>query len=239
LKRSLHCLFLSVVWGVATCACVPATAADDDGHQPVTLDAASLRAGARIDLTGRWLYKPGYAVAAGETPQSPGSPGDAPPAGYLSVPVPQILNRIHWWLDDSADFGRWEDERLKRLGFDTERAEDGWYRRWVELPEPLPAGARVFVEFDGVAMRSKTFLNGQPLGEHAGMFSRFAYDLTPHLRPGRNLLAVFVSMEKIPASTVDRRPRRGGDGQPHRLEGPLDEQGDVRPARPGVRQPRV
>jgi len=36
---------------------------------------------------------------------------------------PQLLNRIRWWLDDSADFQKHEDARLKKLGFDTERAE--------------------------------------------------------------------------------------------------------------------
>src|SRR5688500_5903470 len=47
-------------------------------------------------------------------------------------------------------------------------------------------------------MRSRTFLNGKELGKHDGMFSRFSYDLTPHLKPGKNTLAMWVGMEKIP-----------------------------------------
>ena len=65
--------------------------------------------------------------------------------------------------------------------FDTERAEDGWYYLKLDVPR-LPEGRRLFVEFEGVAMVSRAYCNGQLLGEHKGMFSRFEYDLTPHLR---------------------------------------------------------
>ncbi|MCA1602091.1 MAG: hypothetical protein LC776_10770, partial [Acidobacteria bacterium] len=120
---------------------------------------------------------------------------------YVVVPVPQLLNRTQWWLDDSEDYKKYEEARLKKLGFDTERAEDGWYQLSLELPA-LPKNRRVFIEFDGVAMKSRAYCNGQPLGEHTGMFSRFAYDLTSHLKAGRNLISVFVSMEKIPTSAL-------------------------------------
>ena len=66
----------------------------------------------------------------------------------------------------------------------------------------LPKDRHLFVEFEGVAMRAKVFCNGQQIGQHEGMFSRFSFDLTPTLKPGANLLAVFVSMEKIPPSTL-------------------------------------
>jgi len=162
----------------------------------VTVDAAKLKAGAEVSLVGEWLYKPGYLVKAGEQPQTSNSTAD-----YFTVPVPQLLNRTQWWLDDSEDFKIFETERLKKLGFDTNRAEDGWYQLQLEVPA-LPKNRRIFIQFDGVAMKSKVFCNGQSLGEHAGMFSRFEYDLTTHLKAGRNLVSVFVSMEKIPASTL-------------------------------------
>lgn len=169
----------------------PLSFADD-----LSVDLNKMPVGSRIDLTGHWPYKPGYAIGADEHPES-----DPKQDGYVPVPVPQILSRIRWWLDDSKDFEKFEDNRLKNLGFDTEKAEDGWYRQWIDVPQ-LPTGKHLFVEFDGVAMRSKAFCNGQPLGEHAGMFSRFGFDLTPHLKAGRNLLAVYVSMEKTPANST-------------------------------------
>ena len=155
-----------------------------------------LQPGQTTGLAGEWLYKPGYLLQANEQPQLAEKL-----SGYVAVPVPQLLNRTQWWLDDSEDFKRYEEARLKKLGFDTERAEDGWYQLTLDMPA-LPKNRRVFIDFDGVAMKSKAFCNGQPLGEHAGMFSRFAYDLTPHLKAGRNLLSVFVSMEKIPTSAL-------------------------------------
>jgi len=160
--------------------------------QAVRVGTDQLAVGTRIDLTGHWLFKPTYALRGDETPEAAGEV-----AGYARVPVPQMLSRIQWWLDDSEDFKKWEQDRLRRLGFDTEASDEGWYRLLLDIPR-LPRDRRVWIEFDGVAMRCRAFLNGRQLGEHAGMFSRFSFDLTPHLVPGRNTLALWVSMEKIP-----------------------------------------
>jgi hypothetical protein len=140
--------------------------------------------GTTVDLAGQWMFKP-----AGSEKEFP-------------VPVPQMLSRIQWWLDDSEDFKKFEDQRLKKLGFDTDKTDDGTYRATIEIPaDGLPKDRHLWIEFDGVAMKSKTFINAQPLGEHAGMFSRFSYDLTPHLKPGKNELTMWVSMEKIPPTS--------------------------------------
>ena len=178
-----------------------------------TLATYQIEPGRSFDLTpAEWLYKPGYAIATEEKPDL-----SYDHTGFTPVAVPQFLNRIHWWLDDSEDFERHEEARLKKLGFDTDRAEDGWYHLTLVLPVPegegegnvrhanesnLPKNKRFFLEFEGVAMKCKAFCNGALLGEHTGMFSRFAFDLTPRLKPGTNLFALYVSMEKIPASTL-------------------------------------
>jgi len=162
----------------------------------VKLEAGKLQPGTNIDLTGNWYYRPDYAVKSGEKMElSSISMSD------FSVGVPQFLNQIRWWLDDSEDFKKSEAARMKKLGFDTEKTEEGWYKLTINA-DKIPADKRVFIEFDGVAMKSKVFLNGAELGNHTGMFSRFAYDLTTQLKAGKNLLAVWVSMEKIPVSTV-------------------------------------
>ncbi|HVV01896.1 MAG TPA: glycoside hydrolase family 2 TIM barrel-domain containing protein, partial [Verrucomicrobiae bacterium] len=54
----------------------------------------------------------------------------------------------------------------------------------------------------GVAMKMKAYCNGHLLGAHEGMFSRFEFNLTPVLQAGTNILSLFVSMEKIPPSTL-------------------------------------
>jgi beta-galactosidase len=162
----------------------------------IDLPGSELRAGKIYDLDGKWLYKPGYAIGEKEQPEK-----TPEPEGYVSVPVPQMLSRIRWWLDDSEDFKHDEDARLQRLGFDTEKAEDGWCRLALNLGE-LPKGLRYFLQFEGVAMKCKVFCNGSHLGDHTGMFSRFEFDLTPHLKIGTNVVAVYVSMEKIPKSDL-------------------------------------
>jgi hypothetical protein len=175
-------------------AMAQAHAALTDGK--IALSENDLKPGTCIDLSGQWLYKPGYAVPAAERPEMASDN-----AGFVPVTVPQFLSRIYWWLDDSEDFKKYEDRRLKKLGFDTERAEDGWYRLQVQLPV-IPKGRHLFLKFDGVAMTCKVFCNGHFLGAHQGMFSRFDFDLTDHLQRGGNGIAVFVSMEKIPPSTL-------------------------------------
>ena len=70
--------------------------------------------------------------------------------------MPQFLNQIRWWLDDSEDFKKMESERMKKLGFDTKRSEDGWYKLVLDAPQ-LTDGKHLFLEFDGVAMKSKVF----------------------------------------------------------------------------------
>lgn len=95
----------------------------------VSVAPGQLQPGQSIDLSGQWLYKPGYLVGASEQPQLEDDRG-----GYVPVPVPQRLNRTQWWLDDSEDFKKFEQARLAGLGFDTERAEDGWHGLDLELP---------------------------------------------------------------------------------------------------------
>ncbi len=66
----------------------------------------------------------------------------------------------------------------------------------------FPRIGHLWIEFDGVAMTCKVSCNGQLLGEHKGMFSRFSFDLTPQLKVGQNVISVYASMEKVPASTA-------------------------------------
>jgi hypothetical protein len=192
--RSSATALLAQLSTLALLCSTPANAEVQKGA--ISIRSGELQPGHSFNLNGEWLYKPGYTLAPGEKPKLSDNV-----SRFVPVPVPQLLNRVRWWLDDSADFQKDEDSRLKKLGFDTERAEDGWYRLAVDLPA-LPAGQRLFIEFEGVAMKCAAFCNGRPLGDHTGMFSRFSFDLTPHLKPGRNLLAVFVSMEKIPPSSL-------------------------------------
>jgi beta-galactosidase len=74
-----------------------------------------------------------------------------------------------------------------------------WYRKHFDLPESAP-GKRVFVEFDGVMERSGVWLNGMHVGHRPNGYSSFRYELTPHLKPSGNVLAVRADTSAQPAS---------------------------------------
>src|SRR3712207_6848132 len=63
-------------------------------------------------------------------------------------------------LLEKKNIKRDETARLKNLGFDTDTADDGLYRQWVELPPSgLPHCTRLFVQFAAVSMRSYLYFN--------------------------------------------------------------------------------
>jgi beta-galactosidase len=75
----------------------------------------------------------------------------------------------------------------------------GWYRKAFRLP----AGARgreAWLEFDGVYMNSDVWINGFHLGHRPYGYSSFAYDVTPHLVAGVNVVAVRVDNALQPNS---------------------------------------
>jgi beta-galactosidase len=67
----------------------------------------------------------------------------------------------------------------------------GWYRKSFDLPDGA-AGKRFTIQFDGVYHHSDVIVNGQRLGHWPYGYSTFRHDLTPHLKAGRNVLAVRV-----------------------------------------------
>jgi beta-galactosidase len=65
----------------------------------------------------------------------------------------------------------------------------GWYRKSCDMPANW-TGRTVLVRFDSIYMNSTVWLNGQRVGGRPYGFMTFDCDLTPYLRPGRNVLAV-------------------------------------------------
>ena len=55
------------------------------------------------------------------------------------------------------------------------------------------AGDAVYLEFDGASASARVTLNGQPVGEHHGGYSRFRFNITEYLQTGENRLTVAVS----------------------------------------------
>ena len=75
----------------------------------------------------------------------------------------------------------------------------GWYRRVIDLPDSWQ-GRAVSVEFDGVYMNSKVWLNGEHVGGRPYGYLGFTCDLTAQLKPGRNILTVRVDNALEPSA---------------------------------------
>jgi beta-galactosidase len=75
----------------------------------------------------------------------------------------------------------------------------GWYRKAFRLPDGT-RGQRASLEFDGVHMNSDVWINGVHLGRRPYGYSSFSYDITRHLVPGVNLVAVRVDNSRQPNS---------------------------------------
>lgn len=75
----------------------------------------------------------------------------------------------------------------------------GWYRREIQMPESWQ-GKAVTVEFDGIYMNSEVWLNGLRVGSRSYGYISFTCDLTTHLKPGRNVLAVRVDNSREPSA---------------------------------------
>ena len=74
----------------------------------------------------------------------------------------------------------------------------GWYRKTFNLQKKQ--GERYFIEFDGVYMNARVYINGKEVGYRPYGYSSFEYDITPYLIAGRNMVAVRVDNSDQPNS---------------------------------------
>jgi beta-galactosidase len=66
----------------------------------------------------------------------------------------------------------------------------GWYRKHFHLPDSYK-DKKLTIEFDGVYENSEVWINGQLLGKRPYGYVPFFYDITPHVKFGReNVIAV-------------------------------------------------
>ena len=75
----------------------------------------------------------------------------------------------------------------------------GWYRKAFRLPAG-PRGREAWLEFDGVYMNSDVWINGHKVGTRPYGYISFAYDITPYLTSGVNVVAVRVDNSRQPSA---------------------------------------
>ena len=78
------------------------------------------------------------------------------------------------------------------LGRDYPDTSVGWYRRVFDLPAS-DKGKRISIEFDGAYRGTMVAVNGFYVGQHAGGYDPFSFDVTDFVNPGgHNVLLVRV-----------------------------------------------
>lgn len=65
----------------------------------------------------------------------------------------------------------------------------GWYKKEIEWDDAWQ-DKLVFIDFDGIYMKSTVWINGQQVGYRPNGYLSLFYELTPHLKKGRNILTV-------------------------------------------------
>jgi beta-galactosidase/beta-glucuronidase len=73
---------------------------------------------------------------------------------------------------------------------DRSRHDVVWYQRTVDLDKGQ--GKRLFLHFEGSDYRTQVWVNGAFVGEHAGGYARFSFDITGQAREGDNRITVRV-----------------------------------------------
>lgn len=66
------------------------------------------------------------------------------------------------------------------------------YQRPLNITEEMK-GKRLFLYFEGVNSVAHVFMNRRTVGEHLGGYTAFCFEITDQVKPGENLLEVWVS----------------------------------------------
>ena len=121
----------------------------------------------------------GWRFAVDDTVDASGAAFDD--SAWAAVSVPHTWNAL-----DGQDGGS------------NYRRGAGWYRRHY-TPAAQWSGKRLWLQFDGANTVTDVWVNGTHLGQHRGGYSRFRFDATEALVPGRdNVVAVRVSNAPVP-----------------------------------------
>jgi beta-galactosidase len=144
------------------------------------------------DWRFHWVPSPGQRPVGFEQP-------DFDDTGWATIPVPAnvelhgygtpIYTNIRYpFLKDAP---RVMSEPPADWTAYRERNPVSSYRRTFTLPADW-RGRRTFIVFNGVASAFHLYVNGHHVGYSQDSRTPAEFDLTPHLRPGENLLAVEV-----------------------------------------------
>ena len=99
------------------------------------------------------------------------------------------LSAVGYKLKDEITVPFCPESKLSGVGY-TDFMYGVWYKRNVNIDK---IEGRVILHFGAVDYTAKVFVNGQVVGEHAGGYVSFSFDITDKLVEGDNEIAVFAT----------------------------------------------
>lgn len=134
------------------------------------------------------FYRPDYDAKAFAPIQVPGNwetQGFGEPI-YTNIVFPWSMG-----LEEDCVIEAAQGQRVPNPPYVPAANPTGCYRRFFTVPESF-AGRRVFLRFEGVETAYYLWVNGKPVGYSQDSKLPGEFDITDHLQPGENLLALQV-----------------------------------------------
>ena len=158
------------------------------------LDGDRTRSPYRLSLDGKWKF----AYADRPDDRDTDFHGtDVDDSAWDTIPVPSAW-QVHgydfpiyvnitypWWGPNGLG------EEPQPPAAPTRYNPVGQYRRTFTVPRNW-SGRRTFLHFEGVKSAHYVWINGELVGYHEDSYIPAEYDITPHLKPGTNQIAVEV-----------------------------------------------
>jgi beta-galactosidase len=158
------------------------------------LAADRTRSPYRVSLDGKWKFS--YADRPDER-DTDFHRTDVDDTDWDTIPVPSVW-QVHgydfpiyvnitypWWGPNGLG------EEAQPPAAPTRYNPVGQYRRTFTVPKDW-SGRRTFLHFEGVKSAHYVWINGELVGYHEDSYTPAEYDITPHLKPGTNQIAVEV-----------------------------------------------
>ena len=131
----------------------------------IAMGASAHAERADLLINSGWKFHKGDVAGAGEVAFDD--------AGWDGVNLPHTWNAQDG-QDGGSDFWR----------------GSGWYRRTLNI-ETI-GEKRFYLHFEGDLTTTDVYVNGKSVGQHKGGYAAFRFDITDHVQPGANMLAVKV-----------------------------------------------
>ncbi len=128
-----------------------------------------------ISLNGTWLFHPNPPAGFEKGMPEKGK------GGWVAMAVPS-----EWYMHS----------------YKVEEGAYAGYFRTMEIPADWNK-QRVILRFGAVNSACLVYINGELAGEHMGCMTSFEFDITPHLKKGKNTLALYVKSESV-AENISR-----------------------------------